>query len=144
MKSTQNENELFWKGFLQNIKGKSEFFQDSCLSEKHWLKSAVGFEGISINLVYTKTETKVQIEFLISKVKNQELFSKFTEIIKSENIKISLIELEKINVFEFVLKHTKILVAENWYEIYEFITMQLLTFEKILNICKEEIIEIEN
>ena len=144
MKSTQNENELFWKGFLQNIKGKSEFLQDSCLSEKHWLKSAVGFEGISINLIYTKTESKVQMEFLMSKVKNQELFSKFAEIIKSENIKISLIEFEKINVFEFVQRHSKNQLKENWSEIYEFMSEQLLTIEKIINICKEEIIEIEN
>ena len=138
----------FWTKLLPRLKGKTPIFQNSSPSKDHWLSAGgTNIRHARYSLLITKTYSGVQLEFgRPNKDENKKLFDELlkykTEI--ESNFGHSLNWERSDDTISsrigFYLEGVNIFNQDDWEQMLEFITTNIIKFEAVL---RQPLIEIK-
>lgn len=138
----------FWTKLLPRLKGKTPIFQNSSPSKDHWLSAGgTNIRHARYSLLITKTYSGVQLEFgRPNKDENKKLFDELlkykTEI--ETNFGHSLNWERSDDTISsrigFYLEGVNIFNQDDWEQMLEFITTNIIKFEAVL---RQPLIEIK-
>ena len=138
----------FWTKLLPRLKGKTPIFQNSSPSKDHWLSAGgTNIRHARYSLLITKTYSGVQLEFgRPNKDENKKLFDELLKY-KSEietNFGHSLNWERSDDTISsrigFYLEGVNIFNQDDWEQMLEFITTNIIKFEAVL---RQPLIEIK-
>lgn len=138
----------FWTKLLPRLKGKTPIFQNTSPTKDHWLSAGgTGISGTRYNLLITKSYAGVQLEFGRSnKEENKKLFDELLK--QKQQIETELghsIAWERLddNISSrlgYILEGVNIFNDDDWEKIIDFLSINIIKFEKVL---KQPLIDIK-
>lgn len=138
----------FWAELLQVMNGKSDLFKNVSPSKDNWLGCGSGYSGISYSFVVTSNYARIEL-WIIGKTQEENKVIFDSVFLQKEKIQSSFgDQLDwqrrddgKGSRIAYWLRDVNIFNEEDWPEMIEFLTSNMIKFEKSIKDVLKDVIK---
>ncbi len=127
----------FWKNLLKEINSKSDIYQNISPSKDSWISKGIGFSGVGLNFVISKTYARSELWILRSTAEESkfifdELYKNREEIEKKFGDRLTWERLDnkKACRIKYELQGVNVFNKEDWPQMIDFMTDGMIRMEK--------------